>query len=64
MAKKKKPTRKSSTAVLKAQIMILKRDTKALHQSAVKLGRIGGLTTAVKKRAAKKSPKKTVKKRK
>lgn len=32
MAKKKKPTRKSSTAVLKAQIIILKRDTKALHQ--------------------------------
>lgn len=64
MAKKKKATRKSSTATLKAQIVILKRDTRALHRSAVKLGRIGGLTTAVKKRTAKKAPKKTVKKRK
>lgn len=65
MAKKKKATaKKTSTAVLKAQLMIFKRDAKALHLSAVKLGRVGGLTTAIKKRTTKKATKKTtVKKR-
>lgn len=66
MAKKRKKAavKKTSNALLKAQIVILKRDSKALHTAAVKLGRIGGLTTAVKKRATKKVAKKTVKKRK
>ena len=65
MAKKKKATaKKTSTAVLKAQLIILQRDAKALHSSAVKLGRVGGLTTAIKKRTTKKATKKTtVKKR-
>lgn len=67
MAKKtrKQASKKTSVAVLKAQLLIFKRDAKALHLSAVKLGRVGGLTTAIKKRTAKKTTKKrTVKKRK
>jgi hypothetical protein len=44
--------------MLKAQIVILQRNAKANHLAAVKIGRIGGLTTAVKKRAAKKTTKK------
>jgi phosphoribosylformylglycinamidine (FGAM) synthase-like enzyme len=58
MAKKKKAPKKVSTAKLKAQIVILQRNAKANHLAAVKIGRIGGLTTAVKKRAAKKTTKK------
>lgn len=66
MAKKQKRStaKKTSVAGLRAQLLAFKRDTKALHLSAVKLGRVGGLTTAIRKRTAKKATKKTtVKKR-